>query len=113
MSKFNPAVRISRENDQMVELVMDLPGVQASDLQVQIEDNILNISGKRLMSRNKVLTFSRLFQLDTTSIDTQKMTANLIDGVLTIAAYKSEKLTTPINIALLQIQVLNILKNVL
>merc|ERR1719367_1556116 len=69
---------------------MDLPGVQANDLQLQVKDSILNVSGKRSIPRNKILTFSRQFQLDTTDIDPNKITADLMNGVLTITAYKKE-----------------------
>merc|ERR1711976_795458 len=77
----------------------DLPGIQPSDLQIQVKDDVLNVSGKRFISRKKVLSFSRLFHIDTTSIDPSKMTAKIIDGVLTITAIKSKKLSGPINIA--------------
>merc|ERR1712232_140198 len=70
------------------------------DLQVQVKDSILNVSGKRSIPVNKVLTFSRQFQLDTTSIDPKKITADLINGVLVITAYKKEKLIDPIKIAI-------------
>merc|ERR1712232_575625 len=70
------------------------------NLQVQVKDSILNISGKRSIPRNKVLTFSRQFQLDTTNIDQNKITADLTNGVLTITAYKKEKILVPIKIAI-------------
>ena len=85
-------VRIN-ETENRVDLSLDLPGVKASDLKVNIEDQVLTISGNRTFTRGNhtsSVRFSRQFVLDAT-VDTSNLTANLADGVLTISAPKIEK----------------------
>ena len=87
----NP-VRINN-SDNRVELSLDLPGIKASDLKVNIENQVLTISGNRTVTRENLTStwrFSRQFALDAT-VDASHLTANLARGVLTLSAPKIEK----------------------
>ena len=88
----NPAVRINN-SDNRVELSLDVPGIKASDLKVNIEHQVLTISGNRTVSSENLTSnwrFSRQFALEAT-VDTSNLTANLTDGVLTVSAPKAAK----------------------
>jgi HSP20 family molecular chaperone IbpA len=90
----NP-VRINN-SDSKVELSLDVPGIKASDLKVNIENQVLTISGNRTVTRENLTSnwrFSRQFALEAT-VDTSNLTANLVDGVLTVSAPKTAKKTS-------------------
>ena len=81
------------EHEDKVELSLDVPGIKASDLTVNVENRVLTITGIRTVSRcnrSSKWQLSRQFALDT-SVDTDNLSANLADGVLTILAPKIEK----------------------
>jgi HSP20 family molecular chaperone IbpA len=91
-------VRIN-ESENRVQLSLDLPGVKASDLRVNVDNQVLTISGNRTFARGNQTSsvgFSRQFALDVT-VDTSNLTANLADGVLTVSAPKVAK-PGPINV---------------
>jgi HSP20 family protein len=73
----------------VLEISLDLPGVETSNIDIQIEDNVLTVSGSREMGREepKPVPFSKSFPLDST-VDTDKMAASLNSGVLLIRALK-------------------------
>ena len=96
---FTPAVDIF-ENDKALVLLADLPGVDRADLDVDIEDRQLTITGKvsELEDRFKPIYaeygiggYSRSFRLGDT-IDQSKISASLKDGVLTLMLPKAEQL---------------------
>mmetsp|Transcript_20410 Transcript_20410/g.30682 ORF Transcript_20410/g.30682 Transcript_20410/m.30682 type:complete len:173 (-) Transcript_20410:75-593(-) len=90
--KYHPKASIYSNNDSdTVKLTMDLPGVKAGDLDVQVQNEVLSVSGKRSISDNKKLKFSRKFELDTTNVNPTSIAANLVDGVLTITMQKVKK----------------------
>mmetsp|Transcript_27211 Transcript_27211/g.41162 ORF Transcript_27211/g.41162 Transcript_27211/m.41162 type:complete len:180 (+) Transcript_27211:85-624(+) len=92
--KYHPNASIySNDDNDTVKLTMDLPGVKADDLEVQVENKVLSVSGKRCVSdqRKKTLEFCRKFELDTTTVDSSTIAANLVDGVLTITMQKMKK----------------------
>ena len=73
----------------------DVPGVNAKDIDVQITDNRLTVSGKREHEKEQSTdttyrcersfgAFSRSFTLPS-SVDSDKVQADIKDGVLTIA----------------------------
>jgi HSP20 family protein len=77
-------------------LSLDVPGIKASDLKVNIENQVLTISGNRTVTRENLTSnwrFSRQFALEAT-VDTSNLTANLVDGVLTVSAPKTAKKTS-------------------
>ena len=88
----------SIENDEKeLRLSLDLPGVKASDLKIDVDKNILQISGYRQHSSSsqgqairKRRRISYSVQLDD-GIDVAKIKANLSDGVLVVSAPKQSK----------------------
>lgn len=89
------------DNGEKFQISLDVPGVKASDIQVNLEEDgtVLSLAGSRSIAgdgRNYSSTFSRKFYLDP-SIDTNKITANLQNGVLTVSAPKDlKKIEQPI-----------------
>lgn len=84
------------ENDKQYQLAVDLPGVKLTDIKIDVErDRILCISGGRKVHKtgkdgsvtSSETKFEKRFVLNH-SIDASKVTANLQNGVLTIAAPK-------------------------
>ena len=77
-----------------LELAMELPGVAAKDLVVEVEDNkMLRIQGSRKMSyRGQTVEslFDQSFELDK-DIDTSSLSVNLSSGILKITGHKKEK----------------------
>ncbi|HRO66411.1 MAG TPA: Hsp20/alpha crystallin family protein [Pseudobdellovibrionaceae bacterium] len=89
------------ETDQAYLLSVDMPGVKKEDVKVDLTENILTVSGERKYeheSKGKGARryeraygqFQRSFTLPT-SIDVDKVEANLEDGVLRVALPKSEQ----------------------
>jgi HSP20 family protein len=97
-STFTPAVDI-RENDKEFLFHVDVPGVRRDDIDVTLEDRVLTIKGSRRFdaSENEKLILSRSygdFALAYTlpeTIDGDKLSAELADGVLTIHVPKHPK----------------------
>ncbi len=88
-----------RENESTYVLSADLPGVQESDLTLQVTDGVLTISGKREQERvEKTETlhlcerssgsFTRSFRLGR-QIDASNIKAELAAGVLTVTLPKA------------------------
>lgn len=82
-----------------VEVRMDLPGMKASDINVQINNNMLTISGQRVEETKKdtatyhrmerrVGEFSRSVTLPV-PIDEDKVDAQCSDGILTVTMQKT------------------------
>jgi HSP20 family protein len=83
------------EVDGKYSINVDLPGVKASDVKVELEHEgtVLHISGGRKIKTDKTreeVHFDRRFTIGD-NVDTEKMTANLADGVLTLTAPKKEQ----------------------
>ena len=76
-------------------LKMDLPGVTGEDLKVQVKNygRLLTISGERKGTR--CVKFSRNFKLHDNA-DYQHMTAELLDGVLSVSIPKIEPVHPPV-----------------
>jgi HSP20 family molecular chaperone IbpA len=88
------------ENDDEVLVVVDLPGVSASQLDVNVEHGELTIfarrevadpSGSVLRAENRDYDFRRVFTMPT-GIDVSKVNAQLKHGVLRLHLPKSETL---------------------
>ena len=78
------------EEKNGVRVVVDLPGVDASNLDIDIKDRMMKVSGTSTMSRNnRAVKFCRSFQLSD-QIDINAIKAKISDGVLTISLPKSE-----------------------
>ena len=97
---FSPLMNVSEiENDYLV--MMDLPGVDKKDVEVNLRNGILTVSGERKTSEkgdenNRIWhettygAFSRSFEL-TSEIVEAKIKAKFKDGVLNITIPKAEE----------------------
>merc|ERR1711907_889093 len=78
------------DNNEKFELTVDVPGVKEDDIEIKLEDNLLTVQGQR-MAASKTSKFSskfsKTFSLDQT-VDVEKFTASLKNGVLTVSAPK-------------------------
>lgn len=96
---YSPATDIF-ESENAITLLADMPGVKASDLDIDLRDNILTLSGRvaepATSGESDVLreyrsgTFFRQFTLAET-IDQAKIDAKLNDGVLRLELPKVER----------------------
>ena len=94
-----PAVDIF-ENSATITLLADMPGVAADDLKIDLDDDVLTITGRvRPPESNKETdvfrefrfgTFQRKFNLSE-SIDQERIEANLTNGVLRLQLPKVER----------------------
>jgi HSP20 family protein len=78
------------ETEDAVTLTVDVPGVLAKDLQVQVDDNVLRITGERKTAGSES-KFIRSFAIDPETVDVENIKANLDCGVLTLTAPKQIK----------------------
>merc|ERR1711959_75358 len=69
---------------------VDVPGVKEEDIEIKLEDNLVTVQGQRMASSETSKfssKFSKTFSLDQT-VDVEKFTASLKNGVLTVTAPK-------------------------
>jgi HSP20 family protein len=96
-TSFTPSFEVKETKESFV-FTADLPGVAEKDLQVQLSDNRLSISGKResekteqnetyFASERSYGSFTRSFVLPE-GIDSDKAHAQLKNGVLSVAVPK-------------------------
>jgi len=96
---YSPAVDIF-ENDSSITLLADMPGVKASDLEIDLRENVLTLAGRvttpgnakesNVLREYRPGTFFRQFTLSET-IDQPRIDAQLTDGVLRLELPKVEK----------------------
>ena len=97
---WNPLVDIF-ENDNEVVIKAELPGMNAKDIEVRLENNVLTLKGDRHFEKEtkdenyhrverEYGTFSRSFALPT-AVNGEKVTAEYKDGVLKIVLPKAEE----------------------
>ncbi len=95
---YSPACDVSETEDHYV-LNFDLPGVRKEDLQIEVKENSLLVSGERRretkLEEDGVLRhergfgkFQRVFKLPVT-VDTEHIEAQYEDGVLSVAIPKA------------------------
>ena len=95
-----PAMDVYETDDRLV-VSMELPGLSADDVEVQVEDSTLTVSGKREFStevdeehyhrvERRYGQFSRAVALPP-QVDAGKVDAKFESGVLTIEVAKAEK----------------------
>ena len=106
---WNPSVDIF-ENDNEVVMKAELPGMNAKDIEVRLENNVLVLKGERHFEKEakeenyhrverEYGAFSRSFSLPT-AVDAEKVNAEYKDGVLKITLpKKEERKPKPIKIA--------------
>lgn len=112
VSNFVPSVN-TREGEFAYHVDVDLPGVKKADIKVDVEDNVLKISGERNFKKEvkkedyyKVETSFGKFQRNFTlpnNVDAENITATSKDGVLEVIlpkvdAKKSKKDTKKIDV---------------
>ncbi len=90
----SPRYEVS-ENSKQFRLAVDVPGVKADDIKVDLEHNgrVLHMKGHRKVEKENSFEeykFEKRFTLGN-DIDADKLTANLSDGVLVLTAPKKEK----------------------
>ena len=97
---YSPLMNVSEtESDYLV--IMDLPGVEKKDVEVNLNNGILTVSGERKISEksdenNHIWyetnygTFSRSFEL-TSDIVEEKIKAKFNNGILNITIPKAEE----------------------
>ena len=88
---FSPWYEITEDGTQF-QLAVDVPGVKAGDMKIHLEQDgrVLRITGERRVQEGSMKlesNFEKAFVLDK-KIDTDKITANLSDGVVVITAPK-------------------------
>ena len=94
-----PAVNVSETAEELT-LVADLPGIEEEDLSIELENNVLTVSGEKKEVRSegdeerryhvwerRFGSFSRSFTLPR-SVDGSKILAGFENGVLTITLPK-------------------------
>lgn len=99
-STFVPRVNIS-ENDDLVRINFEVPGMEKKDFKVSIKDKVLTVSGERTFETKEeneswVRTemtagrFTRSFTLPDT-IDAENVKADYKNGILELTLHKKEE----------------------
>jgi HSP20 family protein len=99
-SAWVPACDVFEDQDGL-KIVMEVPGVSAADVRLQVEDNMLTIRGeKRQVAEQKTDrvhryersygSFERTFSLPST-VDADRIGADIADGVLTVTLPKADR----------------------
>jgi HSP20 family protein len=98
---WNPAVDIF-ENDNEIVIKAELPGMNAKDIEVKLENNILMLKGERRFEKEtkeenyhrverEYGAFSRTFSLPA-AINGEKVNAEYKDGILKVVLPKKEEI---------------------
>mmetsp|Transcript_15494 Transcript_15494/g.31704 ORF Transcript_15494/g.31704 Transcript_15494/m.31704 type:complete len:187 (-) Transcript_15494:205-765(-) len=95
------------EDEEKVQINVELPGVKAEDINVQLENNgnVLRLSGTSKTEKDgKEIEskFERAFGLSRYDFDDEQVTASLSDGALAITLPKINKSENPRKIAIVQ-----------
>ncbi len=93
------------EDDAKFQLSIEVPGVKAEDISIQVEQEgrVMRVCGDRKMTKGEEVTtthFEKSFKLGK-SIDANKVSANLADGILIVTALKDEE-KAPVKVAITQ-----------
>jgi HSP20 family molecular chaperone IbpA len=88
------------ETDDALTVVMEMPGVDRKDVDIRLEDDVLRVEGRIDLSKYEGLEpvyteynvghYARAFTLSD-KIDQANISAELADGVLTLALKKSKQ----------------------
>ena len=92
-----PDVDISESDSEYI-FSVEIPGTVKDDIKIWIEDNVLTVTGEKkakaqekdqlVFSERAFGKFERMFKL-TKSVDRNKVSAELVDGILVIIVPKS------------------------
>ena len=96
---FSPTIN-TREGEYAYHIEVDLPGVKKEDINIQVEDNVLVVSGERKVKKeikeenyykieSSFGSFSRSFSLPE-EVDVENIHAESEDGVLEVTVPKLE-----------------------
>lgn len=85
------------ENDANCKVLVDLPGVTSDAVQLSLEQDTLTLSAERTLGVPEAVVYERAFSLPS-GIETDKISADLNAGVLTLTLPKHES-TRPRRIA--------------
>jgi HSP20 family protein len=99
---FRPAVDI-HEDAEAITLTAEVPGMNADEIKLEVENDVLTLSGERRLEREEDKegyhriersygSFTRSFSLPD-NVDTENVLAEKNDGVLTIKLMKRAKAT--------------------
>jgi HSP20 family protein len=102
-SSWSPRYDVSEDPETgLVELVMEVPGLSAADLDIELEnESFIRIKGSRKVKQNgnmKESAFEQVFQLDE-DVDPGRLDVSLADGILSVRAPKKDKVIKKIKIA--------------
>jgi len=97
---FVPSIDVS-ETDNQYQIDVEIPGMNKDDINLNVENNMLTISGERTFEQeedgkqyhkkeNRYGSFSRSFRLPE-NIDSESVDANYENGLLHITVDKSEE----------------------
>jgi HSP20 family protein len=110
LRRTSPSYEVT-ENDKEFQLSIDVPGIKAPDLHVELEQGgrVLKVSGGRKIRQSlpdgsitsSDSKFEKMFTMDR-NVDTSQITANLSDGVLVVTAPKDPKHTEVRKIAIVE-----------
>ena len=86
-----------REDDSKMELIMDVPGIRSSDIDIQLVQGgkSLKVKGTRYYGEDKEngSKFEHFFTIDHRIVDVDKLEARLADGVLHISVPKIQQVS--------------------
>ena len=93
---YKPLTDIFEDGEKVV-LTMDMPGVQNSDLEIKIQDNLMRLTGK-VNRKNMAKTLLEEYQIGdyyseftlSNNVDQQNISASLTNGVLKLIIPKME-----------------------
>jgi HSP20 family protein len=89
------------ETDQALTVVMEMPGVDKANLNVNVENDVLSVAGRIDFSKYEKLQpiyteynighYQRSFSLEPNRVDQEKIRAEMKDGILTLTLPKAER----------------------
>jgi HSP20 family protein len=87
------------ETEQALTVVMEMPGVDKANVDIDVEDDVLSVAGRIDFSKYEKLQpvyteynighYRRSFSLAPSSVDQDKIKAEMSDGVLTLTLPKA------------------------
>jgi HSP20 family molecular chaperone IbpA len=78
------------ENSEEVLLLADVPGANGESVDVRVDEGVLTLQAQRTVASGQPVRYKRAFQLPE-SVDPDKITAELKNGVLQLHLRKFEK----------------------
>ena len=91
LTRSSPGFEI-HEDDHKYSIAIDVPGVKVDDMEIKLEDNgrVLHLSGGRKVKKGDQVSETKFVKRFTIgeNVDTEKLTANLANGVLEVTAPK-------------------------